>query len=234
MKTCMALLMMLSLLAGPVEEASPAPGAGWQETVEAVLAADTEEKIDAAARTLLDWAAFGETCQSEQVAQLLEEKKADDVEAALRYAAVLDAADALLETGEESVEAETYHAAARTLVPLFTRLLERETTPWQWEAAAYPKRLEDFEGIWCDGVLKELLIFRDGKCRVVIPYLDYYGETAHTARLRDRSELNYCPALQVDTYDSGNFSGALTYYVSGLAEDHFWCNTQRQRFERVA
>lgn len=129
MKTCMALLMMLSLLAGPVEEASPTPGTGWQETVEAVLAADTEEEIDTAARTLLDWAASGEMCQSEQVAQLLEEKKADDVEAAARYAAVLDAADALLETGEASGEAETYQAAARALVPLFTRLLERETTP---------------------------------------------------------------------------------------------------------
>lgn len=234
MKTCMALLMMLSLLAGPGGEASPTPGTIWQETVEAVLTADTEEEIDAAARTLLDWAASGETCRSGQAAQLLKEKKADAGEAAARYAAVLDAADALVKTGEVSVEAEAYQAAARALSPLFTRLLEEPTPPYREEPAAYPTELSGFDGIWCDGEMQELLIFRDGKCRVVIPYLDYYGETAHTARLRDRSELDYCPALEVDTCDSGDFSGALTYYVSGLAKDHFWCNTQRQRFQRVA
>ena len=81
--------------------------------------------------------------------------------------------------------------------------------------------------------LQELLIFQSGTCRVVIPYLDYYGETAFSARLRDRGGMGWCPSLEIDIHESGDFSGPLTYYVSGLAEDHFWCNTQGQRFDRL-
>ena len=234
MKTCMALLMMLSLLSGPGSGTSPTPEAGWQETVEAVLAADTEEAVTAAARTLLDWAASGAVCRPGQVEQLLEEQKADAAVTAAAYAAVLDAADALLAAGEVPVEAEDYQAAVRALSPLFTRLLAKPTPAYREEPAAYPTQLSGFDGIWCDGEMQEMLIFRGGTCRVVIPYLDYYGETAYSARLRDRSAVGYCPALEVDTRNSGDFSGALTYYVSGLAADHFWCNTQGQRFARMA
>lgn len=81
--------------------------------------------------------------------------------------------------------------------------------------------------------MQELLIFQSGTCRVVIPYLDYYGETAFSARLRDRGGMGWCPSLEIDIHESGDFSGPLTYYVSGLAEDHFWCNTQGQRFDRL-
>lgn len=234
MKTCMAFLLMLSLLAGPGAGPASTPVEGWQETVEAVLAADTEEAVSAAARTLLDWAGSGETCEPGQVQQFLAEQGADAVDAAVAYAAVLDAADGLLAAGEASVDAETYRTAARSLSPLFTRLLERETAPYREEPAAYPTAVSAFNGIWCDGEMQEMLIFRDGRCRVVIPYLDYYGEEAYAARLRDRSAVGYCPALEVDTWDSGDYSGALTYYVSGLAADHFWCNTQHQRFTRMA
>ena len=90
-----------------------------------------------------------------------------------------------------------------------------------------------FDGIWCDSTLQELLIFQSGTCRVVIPYLDYYGETAFSARLRDRGGMGWCPSLEIDIHESGDFSGPLAYYVSGLAEDHFWCNTQGQRFDRL-
>ena len=39
--------------------------------------------------------------------------------------------------------------------------------------------------------MQELLIFQSGTCRVVIPYLDYYGETAFSARLRDRGGMGF-------------------------------------------
>ena len=45
--------------------------------------------------------------------------------------------------------------------------------------------------------------------------------------------MGWCPSLEIDIHESGDFSGPLTYYVSGLAEDHFWCNTQGQRFDRL-
>ena len=81
--------------------------------------------------------------------------------------------------------------------------------------------------------MQELLIFQNGTCRVVIPWLGYYGETALSARLRDRSAVGYCPSLEVDIHESGHFAGPLAYYVSGIAEDHFWCNTQAQRFDKL-
>lgn len=231
MKLCMAVLMMLSLLAGPAEAETRTPETGWQAVAEAAAAADTEEKIDAAARLLLEWAQTGETASPQQVADLTQTWQDDPAETAWRYAGVLDAAEALLETGEASAEA--YRAAAHVLSPLFTRLLEQDTAPWRQEPSAWPADLADFDGIWCDSRTQELLIFRDGTCRVVIPYLGYYGETAYAARLRSRSEAGYCPSLEVDIHDSGTFQGPLAYYVSGLASDHFWCNTQGQRFDRL-
>ena len=56
---------------------------------------------------------------------------------------------------------------------------------------AWPADLAAFDGIWCDSTLQELLIFQSGTCRVVIPYLDYYGETAFSARLRDRGGMGW-------------------------------------------
>ena len=111
--------------------------------------------------------------------------------------------------------------------------MEQKTTPWQQESSAWPTDLAGFDGIWCDNTMQELLIFHDGTCRVIIPYLDYYGETAYAARLRDRSAVGYCPSLEVDFHDTGTFQGPLAYYVSGLAPDHFWCNSQGQRFDRL-
>ena len=93
--------------------------------------------------------------------------------------------------------------------------------------------VEAFDGIWCDSTMQELLIFQNGTCRVVIPWLGYYGETALSARLRDRSAVGYCPSLEVDIHENGHFAGPLAYYVSGTAEDHFWCNTQAQRFDKL-
>ena len=168
------------------------------------------------------------------VLALLEEMEAEPAASAVAFAAVLDRADSLRKAGEApELGEETYRAAVRSLSPFFTRLLGTETTLWQEEPSAWPADLAAFDGIWCDSTLQELLIFQSGTCRVVIPYLDYYGETAFSARLRDRGGMGWCPSLEIDIHESGDFSGPLTYYVSGLAEDHFWCNTQGQRFDRL-
>lgn len=236
MKIWITMLAALSLLspqtaptAAPAEEV-PA----WEAVAELVREASTPEETHEAALALLAWAETGEAGATQQVEGLLDTWQDDPVETAKRYACVLDAAEEMLDAGTADVNEETYQAAARCLSPLFTRLLEQKTTPWQQESSAWPTDLADFNGIWCDSTMQELLIFHDGTCRVVIPYLDYYGETAYAARLRDRSDdMDYCPSLEVDTHDTGTFQGPLAYYVSGLAEDHFWCNTQGQRFDRL-
>lgn len=224
------LMAVLSLLAVPQGQGTD-PGITWETVAVQVL----EESPETAARTLVDWARSGQTAPEEDaVLALLEEMGAEPAASAAAFDAVLDAADSLREAGEApELGEETYRAAVRSLSPFFTRLLETETTPWREESSAWPADLAAFDGIWCDSTLRELLIFRDGTCRVVIPYLDYYGETAFPARLRDRSGMGWCPSLEVDIHKSGDFSGPLAYYISGLAEDHFWCNTQGQRFDRL-
>ena len=224
------LMAVLSLLAVPQGQGTD-PGITWETVAVQVL----EESPETAARTLVDWARSGQTAPEEDaVLALLEEMGAEPAASAAAFDAVLDAADSLREAGEApELGEETYRAAVRSLSPFFTRLLETETTPWREESSAWPADLAAFDGIWCDSTLRELLIFRNGTCRVVIPYLDYYGETAFPARLRDRSGMGWCPSLEVDIHKSGDFSGPLAYYISGLAEDHFWCNTQGQRFDRL-
>lgn len=233
MKIWITMLAALSLLspqtaptAAPAEEAPT-----WEAVAELVREASTPEETHEAALALLEWAETGEAGSTQQVEDLLDTWQDDPVETAKRYACVLDAAEEMLDAGTADMDEETYQAAARCLSPLFTRLLEQKTTPWQQESSTWPTDLADFDGIWCDSTMQELLIFHDGTCRVVIPYLDYYGETAYAARVRDRSEVGYCPSLEVDIHDTGTFQGPLAYYVSGLAEDHFWCNTQGQRFD---
>ena len=224
------LIAVLSLLAVPQGQGTD-PGITWETVAVQVL----EESPETAARTLVDWARSGQTAPEEDaVLALLEEMGAEPAASAAAFDAVLDAADSLREAGEApELGEETYRAAVRSLSPFFTRLLETETTPWREESSAWPADLAAFDGIWCDSTLRELLIFRNGTCRVVIPYLDYYGETAFPARLRDRSGMGWCPSLEIDIHKSGDFSGPLAYYISGLAEDHFWCNTQGQRFDRL-
>ena len=226
----MAMLMAVFSLLGAPQNQRTDPEVTWETAAIQVL----EESPETAARTLLDWAKTGETAPEAELLALLEAQETDAVTAAAAFAAVLDTADGLRTAGEASeLGEETYREAIRSLYPFFTRLFETETTPWKEEPSDWPTDLAAFDGIWYDSTMRELLIFRDGTCRVVIPWLGYYGETALNARLRDRSGVGYCPSLEVDFRDSGTFQGPLAYYVSGLAGDHFWCNTQGQRFDRL-
>ena len=225
-----ALMMAVLSLMGTSQGGEAAPD--WEAVAVQVL----EETPEKAAQTLLDWAETGQTAPEAEVRPFLEERTETAVSSAAAFATVLDAADDLRGNGgAPELGEEAYRAAVRSLSPFFTRLLETETTPWREEPSDWPANLLAFDGIWCDSTVQELLIFRDGTCRVVIPWLGagYYGETAYAARLRDRSAVGYCPSLEVDIHESGNFSGPLAYYVSGTAEDHFWCNTQAQRFDRL-
>ena len=229
MRMAAMLLAVVSLLGAPQGQRTD-PEVTWETAAIQVL----EESPETAARTLLDWAETGQTAPEAEVRSFLKERPETAVRAAASFAAVLDAADSLRTAGEApELGEETYREAVRSLHPFFTRLFETETTPWKEEPSDWPTDLAAFDGIWYDSTMRELLIFRDGTCRVVIPWLGYYGETALNAWLRDRSGVGYCPSLEVDIHKSGNFSGPLAYYVSGTAEDHFWCNTQAQRFDRL-
>ena len=227
-----AILMAVLSLLGVPQGGGREPEITWETVAAQVL----EEPPDTAAQTLLEWAETGQTAPEAEVESFLKGQAEPAAEAAAAFAAVLDAADGLRAAGEApELEEEDYREAVRSLSVFFTRLLETETTPWKEEPSDWPGGLAEFDGIWCDSTMQELLIFRSGTCRVVIPWLGsgYCGEMAYAARLRDRGAVGYCPSLEVDIHGSGDFSGPLAYYVSGAAEDHFWCNTQAQRFDRL-
>lgn len=227
-----AMLMAMITLLGVPQGGGTESEINWETVAVQIL----EEAPETAGRTLLDWAETGQTAPEREVESFLKGRTETAAEAAAAFAAVLDAADSLRAAGEgPELGEETYREAVRSLSAFFTRLLETETTPWKEEPSDWPTDLAAFDGIWYDSTMKEMLIFRDGTCRVVIPWLGsgYYGEMAYAARLRDRSGVGYCPSLEVDIQKSGDFSGPLAYYVSGLAGDHFWCNTQAQRFDKL-
>ena len=227
-----AMLMAMITLLGVPQGGGTESEISWETVAVQIL----EEPPETAARTLLDWAETGRTAPEREVESFLKERTETAAEAAAAFAAVLDAADSLRAAGEgPELGEETYREAVRSLSAFFTRLLETETTPWREEPSDWPTDLAAFDGIWCDSTAQELLIFRNGTCRVVIPWLgaEFYGETAYAARLRDRSGVGYCPSLEIDFRGSGTFHGPLAYYVSGLTEDHFWCNTQAQRFDKL-
>ncbi len=229
MRMAAMVLAVLSLLGVPQGQEAD-PEITWGTVTVQIL----EESPETAARTLLDWAETGQTAPEAEVLSLLEERPETAVSSAAAFAAVLDTADSLRAAGESpELEEETYREAVRSLSPFFTRLLETETAPWKGGPSDWPTDLATFDGIWYDSTMRELLIFRDGTCRVVIPWLGYYGETALSARLRDRSGVGYCPSLEVDIHESGSFSGPLAYYVSGIDESRFWSNTQAQQFEKL-
>ena len=227
-----AMLMAMITLLGVPQGGGTESEISWETVAVQIL----EEPPETAGRTLLDWAETGQTAPEREVESFLKERTETAAEAAAAFATVLDAADSLRAAGEgPELGEETYREAVRSLSAFFTRLLETETTPWREEPSDWPTDLAAFDGIWCDSTAQELLIFRNGTCRVVIPWLgaEFYGETAYAARLRDRSGVGYCPSLEIDFRGSGTFQGPLAYYVSGLTEDHFWCNTQAQRFDKL-
>lgn len=227
-----AMLMAMITLLGVPQGGGTESEISWETVAVQIL----EEPPETAGRTLLDWAETGQTAPEREVESFLKERTETAAEAAAAFATVLDAADSLRAAGEGlELGEETYREAVRSLSAFFTRLLETETTPWREEPSDWPTDLAAFDGIWCDSTAQELLIFRNGTCRVVIPWLgaEFYGETAYAARLRDRSGVGYCPSLEIDFRGSGTFQGPLAYYVSGLTEDHFWCNTQAQRFDKL-
>lgn len=227
-----AMLMAMITLLGVPQGGGTESEINWETVAVQIL----EEAPETAGRTLLDWAETGQTAPEREVESFLKERTETAAEAAAAFATVLDAADSLRAAGEgPELGEETYREAVRSLSAFFTRLLETETTPWKEEPSDWPTDLAAFDGIWYDSTMKEMLIFRDGTCRVVIPWLGsgYYGEMAYAARLRDRSGVGYCPSLEIDFRGSGTFQGPLAYYVSGLTEDHFWCNTQAQRFDKL-
>ena len=190
-------------------------------TLEEVITSIQTEEADQAAEVLLDWTEQGGTATEEEVLAILDANGLPPEETAWAFAAVLDAADNL------GVEMDAGFS------PLFTQVLTLESTPYREEPTKALTDLSQLYGMWYDSEMQELLIVSETGCRVVIPWLGYCGEVPYAVRLRDRSASGYVPALEVDFHGSGDFSGALTYYVSGADDTHFWSNTQGQRFDKL-
>ena len=226
MKAALWMMVVCMLLPG-LEPAEPAdPLEELVVTIQAVEPGDTAAARQAAER-LLDWAETGCVASEEALRGILEAQGVPAADTACAFAAVLAEADTLAE------DQAAYTRAVRSLALLFTDVLVTESTPYRWEGSRWPGSLADLQGVWYDGEMEELLVISGDTCRVVIPWLDHYGETAYAARLRDRSVSGYCPALEIDFHGSGDFSGPLAYYVSGVDGSHFWSNTQGQRFDRL-
>jgi len=221
------IVLALSLIGTP----QVTPAQPQELTVETVITWIQIEAPDLAAEVLLDWAEQGSAAEEEEVLTILECNALPPVETAKSFATVLDAADTLQE--ERSVDQTAYEQAVRSLSPLFTQVLKLESTPFQAETPDNPADLEQLHGMWYDSEMQELLIISEAGCRVIIPWLGYNGETALDVRLRDRSASGYAPALEIDIHESGYFMGPLSYYVSGVDEDHFWCNSQACRFDKL-
>lgn len=202
----------------------------------------------------LDWSHQPDLASGDAVRQWVEENVPAEnaLELALSWNEVLTQADALMR-GEktamgclsdagytmrlESYDAGLVNQAALILSPLFIQLLDRtERTLYRNEAPGDYDAVKEaaFEGVWVDNAAGTLLIFSRDTCRVVYPALEWFGEAAYAFRIRDRSDMGYCPALEIDFRQSGNFDAPLTYYVSGIDETHFWSSTTAEQFYRLA
>lgn len=125
--------------------------------------------------------------------------------------------------------------------PLYTQLFDRVTAaPYREEPGDFAAVSADrFDGLWLNSEDQTLLIFNNGLCRVVYPGLSLWGESANAYHVRDRSDLGYCPALEIDfrgegpINEDGDFYAPIAYYVSGMDDAHFWCNSQWERFDRI-
>ena len=211
-------------------------------------------KAARAAGEFLDWSQQPDTASGDAVRQWVEENVPAEnaLELVLAWNGVLTQADALLRGDEtaagnlsdagyamqqDAYDAESVTQAARELSPLFTQLLDRtERTPYQGESPGDYSAVTEaaFDGVWVNNEAATLLLFSGAECRVVYPALDWYGETAYAFRVRDRSSMGYCPALEIDFRESGNFDAPLAYYVSGIDSTHFWCSTGAEKFQKLA
>ena len=210
-------------------------------------------KAARAAGEFLDWSQQPDTESEDAVRQWVEENVPAEnaLELVLAWNEVLNQADALLRGDEtaagglsdagyamrqDSYDAELVTQAALELSPLFTQLLDRmERTPYQGEGPGDYSEVTEaaFDGVWVNDGADTLLLFSGEGCRVVDPALDWYGETAYAFRVRDRSSMGYCPALEIDFRESGNFDAPLAYYVSGIDSTHFWCSTGSESFQKL-
>lgn len=212
-----------------------------------------------AAGELLDysWSCAYRDVDSDAVLAWVEETVSAEEAMDLVYAydAVLTRAAALLEedpetlallddagyTQKQAYEKKNLEPACAELAPLFTQLFDRVTAaPYREEPGDFAAVSADrFNGLWLNSEDRTLLIFNNGLCRVVYPGLSLWGEVAGAYHVRDRSELGYCPALEIDfrgegpMNEDGDFYAPIAYYVSGMDDSHFWCNSQWERFDRV-
>lgn len=86
----------------------------------------------------------------------------------------------------------------------------------------------DFTGTWYDPESGEAIRLTDQGAYVYISFLQLYGDTLYEWEVIDRSDRGLCPELAI--YISGRNSGPLAYYIAGIRDDYFWCNSQAQIF----
>ena len=90
---------------------------------------------------------------------------------------------------------------------------------------------EALQGTWYDADSGERLTFSGTQCRCDLPWMgaDNDPDAGRAWEIVDRSDRGLCPMLALHADGS-----TVAYYVSGVTEDCFWCNTQQQLFLRVS
>ena len=183
-----------------------------------------------AAGEFLDWSHQPDLASGDAVRQWVEEnvQAENALKLALSWNEVLTQADALMREEKAAMgclsdagytmrlanyDTDLVQQAALALSPLFTQLLSRtERTPYRNEAPGDYSMVKEaaFEGVWVDNAVGTLLIFSGDTCRVVYPALEWFGESAYAFRIRDRSDMGYCPAREVDLRQVGTCEAAVS------------------------
>ena len=89
---------------------------------------------------------------------------------------------------------------------------------------------ESLYGTWYDPHTNEVIVLSKEGAFAYFPSLEVYGDFMCSWELEDRSADGLCPALKIYCFE--NSSSPLTYYVAGVRDDFFWCNSQQQIFYR--
>ena len=89
---------------------------------------------------------------------------------------------------------------------------------------------EKLYGTWYDPHTNEVLVLSEEGAFTYLPSLDLYGTTLYDWELTDRSADGLCPALKIYCFESE--TSPLAYYVAGVRDEYFWCNSQQQIFYR--
>ncbi len=83
-------------------------------------------------------------------------------------------------------------------------------------------------GTWYSPEQNTMLRITEKYCYIYYPALELDGKQRYAWELIDRSEQGLCPMLVL--YAWGSEMPGMAYYIGGVEEAYFWCNSQQEIF----